>query len=247
VGRALARSLGALVANERLQRVYPKAMASTGNPPAAAASPQAPGSGGGRGTGAAPVGTAHFRPLLKADMHAHDASLVTAMANPSDRMSKAHLENARHQIEKWLDTDKGDVRQGAERGPQRFRFPRSCCLGAEAGTVDRRLPNPDRGNWDERSARDTECARVETTTTIRGPRTSIHTERPRLPTPGMHPRDARSATRAVRPPTPTSRCGAQTREGTARTSHRRGPLDILIVGTQRASVVPTPTVCGPSV
>jgi hypothetical protein len=43
------------------------------------------------------------------------------MANPSDRMSMAHLENARHQIEKWLDTDKGDVRQGAERGPQIFR------------------------------------------------------------------------------------------------------------------------------
>jgi hypothetical protein len=89
----------------RLQRVYLEAMASKINPPAAAAAPQAPG-GGGRGAGAAPVGTADFRPILKAEMRALDADLATAIAKTSDRMSKAHLEDARDQIKKMLETEK---------------------------------------------------------------------------------------------------------------------------------------------
>ena len=84
----------------RLQRVYLEAMASKINPPAAAAAPQAP--GGGRG-GAAPVSTADFRPILKSEMRALDADLVVAIAKTSDRMSKAHLEDARDQIAMMLD------------------------------------------------------------------------------------------------------------------------------------------------
>ena len=90
----------------RLQRVYLEAMASKINPPAAAAAPQAPGGGGGRGAGAAPVGTADFRPILKAEMRTLDADLATAIAETSDRMSKAHLEDARDQIKKMLETEK---------------------------------------------------------------------------------------------------------------------------------------------
>ena len=67
---------------------------------AAAAAPQAP--GGGRG-GAAPVSTADFRPILKSEMRALDADLVIAIAKTSDRMSKAHLEDARDQIANMLD------------------------------------------------------------------------------------------------------------------------------------------------
>lgn len=84
----------------RLQRVYLEAMASKINPPAAAAA-AAP--AGGRGGGAAPVGTADFRPILKSEMRALDADLVAAIAKTSDRMSKAHLEDARDQIKKMLD------------------------------------------------------------------------------------------------------------------------------------------------
>ncbi|MCZ8206027.1 zinc-dependent metalloprotease [Gemmatimonas sp.] len=87
----------------RLQRVYLEAMASKINPPAQAAAPQGP--GGGRGA-AAPVGTADFRPILKAEMRALDADLVAAIARTGDRMSKAHLEDARDQIRKMLDTEK---------------------------------------------------------------------------------------------------------------------------------------------
>jgi hypothetical protein len=86
----------------RLQRVYLEAMASKINPPAQAAAPQGP--GGGRGA-AAPVGTADFRPILKAEMRALDADLAGAIARTSDRMSKAHLEDARDQIRKMLDTE----------------------------------------------------------------------------------------------------------------------------------------------
>ena len=86
----------------RLQRVYLEAMASKINPPAAAAAAQGP--GGGRGQ-TAPVGTADFRPILKAEMRALDAELAAAIAKTTDRMSKAHLEDARDQIRKMLDTE----------------------------------------------------------------------------------------------------------------------------------------------
>ena len=86
----------------RLQRTYLEAMASKINPPAAAGGAGA-GAGGGRGAGAAPVSTADFRPILKSEMRALDADLATAIAKTSDRMSKAHLEDARDQIRKMLD------------------------------------------------------------------------------------------------------------------------------------------------
>jgi hypothetical protein len=84
----------------RLQRVYLEAMASKINPPAASAAPQAP--GGARGA-PAPVTTADFRPILKSEMRALDADLAAAIAKTSDRMSKAHLEDARDQIVTMLD------------------------------------------------------------------------------------------------------------------------------------------------
>ena len=84
----------------RLQRVYLEAMASKINPPAASAAPQAP--GGARGA-PAPVTTADFRPILKSEMRALDAELATAIAKTSDRMSKAHLEDARDLIKAMLD------------------------------------------------------------------------------------------------------------------------------------------------
>jgi len=84
----------------RLQRVYLEAMASKINPPAASAAPQAP--GGARGA-PAPVTTADFRPILKSEMRALDADLAAAIAKTSDRMSKAHLEDARDQIATMLD------------------------------------------------------------------------------------------------------------------------------------------------
>ena len=87
----------------RLQRVYLEAMASKINPPAAPAATAFPGQGG-RGA-VAPVGTADFRPILKAEMRALDADLAAAIAKTSDRMSKAHLEDARDQIRKMLDTE----------------------------------------------------------------------------------------------------------------------------------------------
>ncbi len=86
----------------RLQRVYLEAMASKINPPAAAPA-AAPAGGGGRGAGAAPVGTADFRPILKSEMRALDADLATAIGRTNDRMSKAHLEDARDQIKRMLD------------------------------------------------------------------------------------------------------------------------------------------------
>ena len=83
----------------RLQRVYLEAMASKINPPAA---PAQQAQAGARGA-AAPVATADFRPILKSEMRALDADLATAIAKTSDRMSKAHLEDARDQIAKMLD------------------------------------------------------------------------------------------------------------------------------------------------
>jgi hypothetical protein len=84
----------------RLQRVYLEAMASKINPPAASAAQQAP--AGARGA-AAPVTTADFRPILKSEMRALDGELVTAIAKTGDRMSKAHLEDARDLIARMLD------------------------------------------------------------------------------------------------------------------------------------------------
>ena len=86
----------------RLQRLYLEAMASKINPPPAAPAAAFPGGAGGRG-GGAPAGTADFRPILKAEMRALDADLATAVAKTSDRMTKAHLEDARDQIRKMLD------------------------------------------------------------------------------------------------------------------------------------------------
>jgi hypothetical protein len=85
----------------RLQRVYLETMASKINPPAtpAAAFPQ---QGGGRG-GAAPASAAEVRAILKSEMRALDADLATAIGKTSDRMSKAHLEDARDVIKKMLD------------------------------------------------------------------------------------------------------------------------------------------------
>ena len=84
----------------RLQRVYLEAMAGKINPPASAAAPQAP--AGARGA-VAPVTTADFRPILKSEMRALDADLATAIAKTGDRMSKAHLEDARDLIANMLD------------------------------------------------------------------------------------------------------------------------------------------------
>ena len=87
----------------RLQRVYLEAMAGKINPPVVPAGAAPFGGGGGRGAGAAPVGTADFRPILKSEMRALDADLATATAKTRDRMSKAHLEDARDQIKAMLD------------------------------------------------------------------------------------------------------------------------------------------------
>ena len=88
----------------RLQRVYLEQMANKINPPAAPAGAGAGGGGGGgRGGGAAPVSTADFRPILKSEMRALDADLAAAIGKTSDRMSKAHLEDARDQIKKMLE------------------------------------------------------------------------------------------------------------------------------------------------
>jgi hypothetical protein len=88
----------------RLQRVYLERMASKINPAPAAPSPF-PAPGGGRGA-TAPVGTAEIRPILKSEMRALDADLAAAISRTSDRMTKAHLEDARDQIREMLDPKK---------------------------------------------------------------------------------------------------------------------------------------------
>ena len=85
----------------RLQRVYLEAMASKINPPPAPVA-LAPQGGGGRGA-PVPVGSANFRPILKSEMRALDANLASAIGRTSDRMTRAHLEDARDQIKKMLD------------------------------------------------------------------------------------------------------------------------------------------------
>jgi hypothetical protein len=90
----------------RLQRTYLEAMASKIKPAAAPAPPQGPGGGGGgRGAGTAPVGTADVRAILKSEMRALDADLATAIGKTSDRMSKAHLEDARDLIRAMLNVE----------------------------------------------------------------------------------------------------------------------------------------------
>ncbi len=87
----------------RLQRVYLETMNTKINPPA----PAPGGQGGGGGFGQqAPVGTADFRPILKAEMRALDASLAAAIGRTSDTMTRAHLQDARDQIKEMLSTEK---------------------------------------------------------------------------------------------------------------------------------------------
>ena len=85
----------------RLQRTYLETMASKINPPAAPAGAN-PAQGAGRG-GAAPATAVEVRAILKSEMRALDAELATAIGKTSDRMSKAHLEDARDLIRKMLD------------------------------------------------------------------------------------------------------------------------------------------------
>ncbi|MEO7522400.1 MAG: zinc-dependent metalloprotease, partial [Gemmatimonas sp.] len=91
------------VFRRRLQRAYLESLATKINPPPAPAAAAPAGGGGGRGGGAAPVGTADFRPILKAEVRALDADLASAIPRTNDRMTKAHLEDARDQIKAMLD------------------------------------------------------------------------------------------------------------------------------------------------
>ncbi|HEY0930887.1 MAG TPA: zinc-dependent metalloprotease [Gemmatimonas sp.] len=84
----------------RLQRVYLEQMAAKINPPAPAAGGQ--GGGGGGFGGQAPVSPADIRPIIKSEMRALDAQLASAIGRTSDRMSKAHLEDARDLIKTML-------------------------------------------------------------------------------------------------------------------------------------------------
>lgn len=84
----------------RLQRVYLEQMAAKINPP----TPAAGGQGGApAGFGPAPVSPADIRAILKSEMRALDAQLASAIGRTSDRMSRAHLEDARDQIKTMLD------------------------------------------------------------------------------------------------------------------------------------------------
>ncbi len=83
---------------QKLQRTYLSAMASKINPPAAAPA----GPGGGFGGGGA-TNTADIRPLLKAEMRDLDRELASAIGRTSDRSTRAHLQDARDQINEMLD------------------------------------------------------------------------------------------------------------------------------------------------
>ena len=85
----------------RLQRSYLETIAAKINPPAAPAG-AAQQQGAGRG-GAAPANPAEFRAILKSEMRTLDAELAAAVGKTSDKMSKAHLEDARDIIKKMLD------------------------------------------------------------------------------------------------------------------------------------------------
>jgi hypothetical protein len=84
----------------RLQRTYLETMAAKINPPA---TPAGAGAQQGAGRGAAPANPAEFRAVLKSEMRALDADLAAAIGKTNDRMSKAHLEDARDVIKQMLD------------------------------------------------------------------------------------------------------------------------------------------------
>jgi hypothetical protein len=75
-------------------------MAAKINPPT---TPAGAGAQQGAGRGAAPANPAEFRAILKSEMRALDADLAAAIGKTSDRMSKAHLEDARDVIKQMLD------------------------------------------------------------------------------------------------------------------------------------------------
>ena len=87
----------------RLQREYLDDMDAKINPPAAAPAAAAAGAGGRGGRGGGAAGTGDFRAIVKSEMKALDAQLVAAIRKTSDRMTKAHLEDARDQIKGMLD------------------------------------------------------------------------------------------------------------------------------------------------
>lgn len=90
---------------QRVQRSYLEQIAAKINPPAPAAGAQNAPQQGGFG-GAQPVSTADIRPILRSEMRALDAQLAAAIGRTSDRMTRAHLEDARDQIKKMLDPAK---------------------------------------------------------------------------------------------------------------------------------------------
>jgi hypothetical protein len=51
------------------------------------------------------VNTRDFRPLLKDEMRTLDRELAAAIGRTGDRTSRAHLQDARDQIRKMLDTE----------------------------------------------------------------------------------------------------------------------------------------------
>ena len=82
----------------RLQRVYLEAMASKINPPPV--NPALAAFGGG---GPSARAQADYRGLLRAEMLDLSRELATAGGRTSDRATRAHLEDARDQIQKMLD------------------------------------------------------------------------------------------------------------------------------------------------
>lgn len=84
----------------RLQRVHLEQIAAKINPPAPTPAAQAAPAGFGARP---PVSSADVRPILKSEMRALDAQLAAAVGRTSDRMSKAHLQDARDLIRKMLD------------------------------------------------------------------------------------------------------------------------------------------------
>jgi hypothetical protein len=85
----------------RLQATYLEAMASKIKPPAPSAQDAALAAFLGGGV----VNTRDFRPLLKDEMRTLDRELAAAVGRTADRTSRAHLQDARDQIRKMLDTE----------------------------------------------------------------------------------------------------------------------------------------------
>ena len=86
----------------RLQTTYLEAMASKIKPPAPSAQDVALAQLFGGGI----VSTRDFRPLLKDEMRILDRELTSAIGRTSDRVSRAHLSDARDQIKDMLSTEK---------------------------------------------------------------------------------------------------------------------------------------------